>query len=99
MDSIIEQGIIRRDKIYRDLQFMFISDGELNCYCQSEGHSTSLLGYLLDNTKKVKMFDEDVIQFKKHLLHKGYKVKEVIKEIGSGVNDRRTKLIKLLIGC
>jgi len=27
---------------------------------------------------------------------KGYKVKEVIKEIGSGVNDRRTKLIKLL---
>jgi len=35
-------------------------------------------------------------RLKQYAMAKGYKIKHIVKEVGSGVNDNRTKLLKLL---
>ncbi len=60
-----------------------------------EGNTGAIYCRVSDNNSKDNL-ERQAERLKEYAIVKGYQIKHVVKEVGSGVNDARPKLLKLL---
>ena len=68
----------------------------VNCNEKENKHDYIVIYARVSSSQNKDNLDSQADRLTQYAIAKGYQIKEVIKEIGSGINDNRTKLNKLL---